>query len=201
MSQFIESIRIVNGVPELVDYHNDRFNATRKLFFCVDDDLDLKQSISIPKAYQKGLVKCRVLYDLNILDVQFDPYQAAQIQTLQLVDASVNYDYKFADRNELNQLKAKAKSADEVLIVNNGKISDTSFSNILFSKNGQWFTPDSPLLAGVQREFLLNERRVEEWCITPKELSRFESFMLINAMLPFDESRALPIQNILGLCV
>ncbi|MBN1650387.1 MAG: aminotransferase class IV [Bacteroidales bacterium] len=198
MSQFIESIRILNGTIELSDYHNDRFNATRKSFFCVDEDIDLVQCIAIPKAFRKGLVKCRVLYDLAILDMQFVHYQAAPIRTLQLVDASVNYAYKFANREQLNALKAKANSADEVLIVNNGKVSDTSFSNILFYKNGHWFTPDSPLLAGVQREFLLNRGQIEELRISPQELSQFESFMLINAMLPFDESRALPIQNILS---
>jgi len=199
MSQFIESIRIEDGRIDLIDYHNERFNTTRKLFFCVDDEWDLKHFIRIPQEYKNGLVMCRIVYDIEIRDIQYSYYEPKSIRSLQLLNASVRYAYKARDRNQLEQLKALASPADEVLIVNDDKISDTSFSNIIFQKHGLWFTPDSPLLAGVRREYLLNEGFIEEMSILPADLSKFDSFMLINAMLDFDESRALPIQNIRGL--
>jgi len=199
MSQFIESIRIENGVIGLLDYHNDRFNATRKLFFCVEDEWDLKHFIHIPEKYKKGVVKCRIVYDLEIVNVQFSVYRPQRISHLKLQETSINYAYKSTDRSQLEELKNLALPADEVLIVKNGKISDTSFTNIIFSKNGLWFTPDSPLLEGVRREYLLNIGRIEEHEIYPADITNFESFMLINAMLDFDENRVLPIQNIQGL--
>ncbi len=199
MSQFIESIRIKNGKIDLIDYHNERFNETRKLFFCVDEALDLLPFIQIPEEYKKGLVKCRILYDLDVRKVQFSFYKPQKIESLKLVNASINYAYKSTDRTELEQLKNSASPADEVLIVNKGMISDTSFSNIIFRKNGDWFTPDSPLLAGVRREYLLNEGVIEELPISPDDLVDFDAFMLINAMLPFDESKIISIQNILKL--
>lgn len=199
MSQFIESIRILNGNIELLDYHNERFNATRKLFFCVEDERDLYQFIQIPEEYKKGLVKCRIVYDIEIRDLQFSFYKPQNISNLKLIEASINYDYKSTDRDRLEHLKSLAFPADEVLIVNDGKISDTSFSNIIFRKDMRWLTPDSPLLAGVMREYLLNEGMIEEISISTEDLKMFDAFMLINAMLTFDESRALPIKNILGV--
>jgi len=199
MSQFIESIRIENGQMELIDYHNIRFNSTRKLFYCADKDYDLNSFIQIPGKFKKALVKCRILYDMEVRDVQFSFYEPQNIKSLKLINASINYEHKSIDRFHLELLKKTAFPADEVLIVNNGKISDTSFSNIIFRKKKKWFTPNSPLLAGVRREYLLNEGIIEEISICPSDLKIFDSFMLINALLPFDLSRALPIQNILDL--
>jgi 4-amino-4-deoxychorismate lyase len=199
MSQFIESIRIEDGKIDLLDYHNERFNATRKLFFCVDEDWNLKHFIKIPEAYKNGLVKCRIVYDIKIREVYFSYYKPQNITRLKLIKASVNYAFKSTDRDKLNHIKRQASPADEVLIVNDGNISDTSFSNIIFRKNKQWFTSDSPLLAGVRRESLLNEGLVEEVPIRPEDLKDFDAFMLINAMLVFDESKVFPTQNIMGL--
>lgn len=199
MSQFIESIRIEDGNIELLDYHNERFNTTRKLFFCVDDEWDLKHFIQIPDKYKTGLVKCRIVYDIEIQEVQFSFYKSKNISNLKLVKASIHYAYKSTDRDKLEQLKKLAAPAVEVLIVNDGKISDTSFSNIIFRKEGQWFTSDSPLLAGVMRESLLNDGVIEEIPIRTEDLKYFDAFMLVNAMLDFDPSRAFPIKNIIGL--
>lgn len=199
MSQFIESIRIEDGNIELLDYHNERFNTTRKLFFRVDDEWDLKHFIQIPDEYKTGLVKCRIVYDIEIQEVQFSFYKSKNISNLKLVKASIHYAYKSKDRDKLEQLKKFAAPAAEVLIVNDEKISDTSFSNIIFRKGQQWFTSDSPLLAGVMRESLLNEGVIEEIPIRTEDLKDFDAFMLVNAMLDFDASRAFPIKNIIGL--
>ena len=131
--------------------------------------------------------------------MQFSFYRPQNISNLKLIEASINYDYKSTDRDRLEHLKNLAFPADEVLIVNDGKISDTSFSNIIFRKDMRWLTPDSPLLAGVMREYLLNEGMIEEISISTEDLKMFDAFMLINAMLTFDESRALPIKNIIGV--
>ena len=197
MSQFIETIRIEDGTFDLIEYHNERFNATRKLFFCVEDELNLEGFIQIPKKYRNGIVKCRIIYDIDVREVQFSVYKRQKINTLKLVNASIKYPYKSTDRIQLEQLKALAFPADEILIVKNGKISDTSYSNIIFGKQGKWFTSDSPLLAGVRREYLLNENIIKECEICPSDLNNFDTFMLINAMMKFDEQFALPIKNIL----
>lgn len=197
MSQFIETIRIEDGNIDLLHYHNKRFNDTRKLFYCADNEWDLAQFIRIPNIYQKGLVKCRIVYDFEIREVAFSFYERQSIKLLKMIEANVNYPFKSINRNQLEQLKEQALPADEVLIVKSGKISDTSYSNIIFKSEGMWYTPDSPLLAGVRREYLLDKKLIKECSIRPNDLIKFDTFMLINAMMLFDESFALPIENIL----
>ncbi|MBN2236998.1 MAG: aminotransferase class IV [Bacteroidales bacterium] len=197
MSQFIETIRIVDAKIKLLEYHNERFNSTRHLFFCTNQELDLGNSILVPKEFQKGVVKCRIIYDLEIQKIEFSFYQPQNIKHLKMLHADIDYAYKSTDRAQLNQLKEQASPADEVLIIRNGQVSDTSYSNVLFLEKNKWFTPDSPLLAGVQREYLLNIGKVEERKITLADVGRYESIMLINSMLPFGESRAISVRNIL----
>ncbi len=197
MSQFIETIKIENGKIQLLDYHNERFNKTRQMYFCVDEFWDLKPLIQIPAEYQKGIVKCRIIYDIEVREIQFSLYQAQAIHHLKLIESNISYDFKSIDRSGLETLKNQASPADDVLIVKANKLSDTSFSNVLFLKDGQWFTSDSPLLEGVQRAYLLNQGWIGECTINVNDLQYYEAFMLINALLGFDESRALPIQNIL----
>lgn len=196
MSQFIETIRILDGKIDLIDLHNERFNATRKLFFCVEEWQDLKQSIQIPELFGKGVVKCRIVYDYEIREIQFSFYHDKNTSTLKPIEANVSYAHKWIDRNQLNELKMRAWPADEVLILKNGMVSDTSFSNLIFSKNGQWFTSNTPLLAGLRRDQLLNDGVVEECEISYADLKNYDHFMLINAMLSFDQKKAIPIRNI-----
>lgn len=199
MCQFIESIRIQDGQIQLLDYHNDRFNATRKLFFCVEEEWDLKHFIRVPEEYRTGVVKCRLCYDIEITEIQFAFYNPRRIEELKLIPAQFNYAYKSADRTALELLTYSLESNQDALIVKDGKISDTSFSNVIFRKNKRWYTPNSPLLKGVMREYLLDEDRITEMGIGPKDLRLFDAFMLINAMLPFDSERAIAIKNIIEL--
>jgi len=197
MFQFIETIRIDNGQIELLHFHNVRFNATRLRFFSVEEDCNLNEQIVIPKKFQIGLVKCRITYDSKIVDVQFMHYQWRPISKLKTVDSNISYNYKSADRKHLEQLKSEAEPADEVLIIKDGRVSDTSFSNIIFRQNGFWYTPDTPLLSGVRREYLLQKGFISERSISIQDIETFDSFMLVNAMLDFDDNRLLPIKNII----
>jgi 4-amino-4-deoxychorismate lyase len=59
-----------------------------------------------------------------------------------------------------------------------------------------WFTPEKPLLAGTKRAFLIKTGRILTTQILITDRKDFEKFMLVNAMLDFDENRASSIINI-----
>ena len=47
-------------------------------------------------------------------------------------------------------------ACDEILIIKDGHITDTSISNIVFRlPDGWWLTPFTPLLKGIMRTYLL----------------------------------------------
>jgi 4-amino-4-deoxychorismate lyase len=86
---------------------------------------------------------------------------------------------------------------DEIILVKNGLITDTSYSNLAFFDGVQWYTPEHPLLNGVRRQALLKQKRVREKRITPDELGSFVKLSLINAMLDLGEVE-VPCTSVYG---
>ncbi len=199
MSLLLETIQIKSGLVCNIQYHNRRFNAVRKELFNTEQELSLENFIKIPDKMFTGVVKCRVIYDENIKTIGFEPYKTKSINSLGLVEAKISYFHKYANRTELNKLKQKFPFCDEILITKNGFITDTTFSNIIFLKQGKWLTPVKPLLRGTKREQLLEKGMITEKHIHKSELNKYSHFMLINAMLDFAKERALPIQIIKGI--
>ena len=99
-----------------------------------------------------------------------------EIETFELVENNdFSYDFKFADRTEFEKMKKKAR-AQEIIIVKNGQITDTSFSNLLFLKNQTWYTPKNFLLNGVQRQNLLKQGIIKRNRNHPAKSKRILSF-------------------------
>ena len=112
------------------------------------------------------------------------------------MEADVVYSFKFSDRSLLNTLLQEKGDCDEILIVKNGCITDTSYSNVVFSKDDQFFTPDSYLLNGTKRQQLLRERKIRETRVTVSNLHYFDKVYLINAMLNIEDSAGLSVEKI-----
>ena len=107
------------------------------------------------------------------------------IRSFRLVeDNSISYAYKSADRSGFEKLLRGKGDADEIIIVQNGLLTDTSFSNIALWDGADWYTPAAPLLAGTMRQSLLDRRLVQEANITVDQLEHYSKISLINAMLP-----------------
>ena len=172
-------------------------NAREKLFLS-NKSIDLEDALTVYENCKTGIFKCRVEYDHNIHKIEFTPYNKREIKTLQLVFVDeINYQYKYSDRSCFDRLKKKTNT-DDILIVKNGFIADTSFSNIIFFDGNKWFTPSTPLLEGTKRKELLEKRIILEQEIRPRDLKNFKKAMLINAMLDFDENTGIEMRNIIN---
>lgn len=90
----------------------------------------------------------------------------------------------------------KNELAIDILIVKNGLITDTSYSNVILYNGKEWFTPKSFILNGVKRQYLLNTGKIKEIKITLDNLKNFEKISLINAMLE-PQDIEICIENIL----
>jgi 4-amino-4-deoxychorismate lyase len=188
MSRLIETIRISGGEIQNLDYHIRRMQALRLKW-------DVNRAFSLPLPPQ-GTFKYRIVYDADRFDTTVEPYTIRPIRTLKLVtDNNIVYDHKFEDRRELMKLFAQRGDCDDVLIVKNGVITDTSYSNIIFLKGDQWFTPDTYLLNGTMRQYLLDTGAITQLPILRSNIKQFSHFKLINAMLR-DEAPESEVSNI-----
>ncbi|MEN4762810.1 aminotransferase class IV [Chryseobacterium sp. C39-AII1] len=199
MSQFIESIKVEDQEIYLLEYHQKRVNQTFA-HFGKEGSIDLKKIFEHLEHDEDGLFKFRIVYDLDKkVRTQMIPYAIPEIQDFQLVENnSFDYSFKFEDRKELERMKMKSK-AEEIIIVKNNHITDTSFSNLLFLKGKEWFTPNTYLLNGVQRQDLLKSKEIKETEITLQNLKQFSHFQLINSLNDFDENFIYPIARIINL--
>ncbi len=196
---FLETIKIENGTVCNFDFHQRRLAETAYLHYKTEPFLDIKMS-GIPQKLRDKRVKCRILYAEDILSVEFHAYQAKQIRSLQIVeDNNIIYNYKYADRSSLNRLLEKRDGADEIIILKNGKITDSSYSNLVFeTRDGQLFTPESFLLNGTKRQFLLQNGTISEKEISVNDLHLYERVYFINAMLDLEDNISVRVENILN---
>lgn len=196
MRMFLESICILDGRAVNLEAHRERMRLTGNRFgFTAPQLPDLEQLL--PESLRKGKVKCRIEYDGKIRSIGFDPYRPKPVCVLRLVEAEgLDYSFKYSDRSRLDALN-DAEPGHEVLIVQGGEITDTTYSNVVLRKAGELFTPSASLLNGTKRQKLLRESIVREMKITVDNLGRFDHLYLINAMLDIEDGVGVPVKEIL----
>lgn len=199
MYQFIESIKIEDQEIFLLEYHQKRVNETFRQFG-KETSIDLEKIFRNLQHDEDGLYKLRIVYDLDRkFTTQLIPYAIAEINDFQLVENNtIDYSFKYENRKEFAVMKEKARS-EEIIIVKNNRVTDTSFSNLLFMKGKEWYTPNTYLLNGVQRQYLLKNRKIKEAEITLQNLKEFSHFQIINALNDFDDMFVYPLHKILNL--
>jgi 4-amino-4-deoxychorismate lyase len=197
MSLLLESIYLNDGVFRNLSYHEARMRDSVQELYHEKISLRLVDLLFDMPVPSSGLFKTRILYDSEIRKVEYVSYVVRPVQSLKIIhDNSISYNYKFQDRSDLDNLFAQRDTADDILIVRNGLITDTSYANIIFKKGGRWLTPDSYLLNGTMRQSLLNAGLIEEIRIDVSDLKQYQSARLINSMLGMDGPE-IPIDSIL----
>ena len=197
MHQFVETIRIEGGKAINLSLHEARMNATRIHFAPRVAPISLQKWLdNAPISDER--IKARVVYDVDeVCETTFQTYKRREIQWIRMVeDNDISYTFKSTDRHKFDRLLALRNGCDEVLIVKNGLITDTSFTNVAFFDGHKWLTPTQPLLNGTMRQWLLQRGELMEAQITPASLASFQRIMLFNAMIGAHELE-LPTTHII----
>ncbi len=182
MPLLLETIKIEDGNIENLSYHQIRFDKSRRELFNITDKTDLTSLIEAP---DKGLYRCRIIYDKEIHTVEYIPYIPKEIKTLKIITSNIDYNYKYADREELNSLLEKAYEYDEIIIEKDGYLTDTTISNIAFYNEDKWFTPAQTILDGTMRAKLLDEKFLHPKDIKKEDLKNYSQIALMNSMIGF----------------
>lgn len=197
MSQFIETIKLLNGEIMNLAYHQRRFNRSREQVLGIRGHPRLEQVLAIPGGLDKGLYKCRILYGEEVERIEFEPYHKMEISSLKLLESEeISYDHKYGDRSALTALYAQRGICDDILIVKAGCVTDSYFANVVFWDGQDWITPDTPLLAGTMRASLLDQGMLKEARILTKDLEDFQKLRLINALNDLSGARDIPMEAV-----
>lgn len=146
---------------------------------------DLQALITPPRI---GVYRCRFIYDADSYRIEFHPYIPRKIASLRLVyEDTIHYPLKYIHRDGLNILFDKRQECDDVLIVKEGILKDTTIANIALHIEGQWLTPQAPLLYGTARARLIDEGLLIPAVLTPDDIPNARKIAIMNAMVGFVE--------------
>jgi 4-amino-4-deoxychorismate lyase len=183
-SRFLETIKAVDGQVQHIDYHQKRYE---EVIASLEGStfLQLKEHIKAPSL---GLYRCRVVYDKKgIVSISYHKYEKKIVQRLKLIEANtLEYAKKYENRVEINKLFEKKGDCDDILIVKDSYICDTSIANVAFFNGTNWLTPKRPLLKGTTRARLIKDGFLVEEEIMIEDLKKFSQIALMNAMIDFD---------------
>lgn len=186
MSRLIESIKLLDGKFYNLFYHEQRMIHSLRALYRKEEPLALGKFLLAQAFPRKGLFKCRIAYDDISSETTFTPYEAKRIKRVKIVeDDSISYEMKYADRGPINRLFENRGDCDDILIIRQGQVTDCSFSNIVFRKGQDWYTPITPLLSGTMRQSLIDKNKIIPREILKKDIRSFDTFKIINAMLEF----------------
>ncbi|QZT38816.1 aminotransferase class IV [Halosquirtibacter xylanolyticus] len=188
MCQFIETMSLSNGVVEYVESHQARLDRTMHHFYPAYriDLLDVLSSVDLPK---DGVYRLTVAYAEKVVSIQWVPYQIRDIERFVCVEAGeIMYDFKYRNRDDFQRISALLGANEEAVIVQNGMVTDTTYTNLVFYRDGVWWTPKQCLLKGTQRQRLLDDGVIHETDIPVASLSHYTHFRIINAMMGWESA-------------
>lgn len=192
MSHFFETLKIENGIILNLEQHNLRLNRTIRDNFYKKSVFDLFDFVKAP---DHCTYRCKVIYDDNIQSINFLPYKERVFKSFKIIHSTINYPYKSVEREPINRLFAQKGLCDDIVIVKEGLISDTSIANIAVYDGTQWITPKKPLLFGTQRAKLLKDKLIIEKDIKIKDMKYIDRFAIINALIGFYEVKDVKFQD------
>ena len=179
ITKYFETIRCEDFEALNLPYHEKRITNTIGL------NIDLNEYIYPPS---EELYRCKLIYDdSEVLDVQFYPYKKREIKSFKIVyDDNIDYSKKYLNRDDLDELFKQKEDCDEIIIIKNRLLTDTSIANIAIYYDNRWITPKTALLKGTTRQRYIDQKEVFEKDIDLQMLLKSEKIALMNAMIDFD---------------
>lgn len=199
MYPLFETLCIDNGHIRNAEWHCRRFETSYSSLYRHCPTYSLFDNTHISSEYNTGIFRLRISYNESSTKTEIEPYIMKNITRLKVwvVAPSFDYSLKYTDRSVINNLFSQRGCCDDVLIIKDGMVTDTSVCNIVFFDGQKWITPSTPLLCGTARARLLADGTIEERPVAESDIHKFEAFRLINSLRQFDTVATTTTDNII----
>ena len=185
---FFETLKIEKGEIQNLSFHNKRLNHTIKQNFDIDAKIDLQEHV---KQEDFSLQRCKVIYDKEIKTILFFPLIPRKFQSFKVLETNTTYNFKNVDRKDIEFLMSQKDSCDDIIMIKEGLVTDTSIANIAIYDGLKWITPKKPLLAGTYRESMLKKQLILEKDVKIKDIKNAVRFAIMNALIGFYEIKGV----------
>lgn len=184
--KILETILVSKNCPEYFLEHINRMKNSAKYF-----DFKFNEEILNLKFQDDGIYK--VLLSKNgefeILKRELLPNSTNKIKIAdtKVSNKNIFLYHKTTNRAHFDKTMEKIKKGevfDEIYFNENGEITEGARSNIVLEINGKYYTPpvSSGLLAGVLRQKLLFENKIEEKVLKIEDLTSANKIFCINSV-------------------
>ncbi len=184
MSLFFETVKVENGKIFNLKEHNLRLNKTIKDIYKKRDSIDISKYIEIP---DNSSYRYKIIYSSKIEDVSYQIYRAKEFNSFRFIKSDIIYPYKSVNREKIDNLFQKRDGCDDIILVKDGLVQDTSIANIAIYDGKKWYTPKKPLLCGTQRAKLLKSGLIIEKDLRVEDFKNIVSFAIMNSLIGFRE--------------
>lgn len=188
----------------ILPYHVERMKNSAQYFDFIFSEANLTKHFDTfdPEDTQSSY-KIRILLSKNgKITFEAIPIESAnknQRKTVTLAQSPIKKDnvflyHKTTERDVYKFHIDHAEFADDVLLWNeNGEITESSSSNIVFEKNNRKFTPPVKcgLLDGTFRRMLLDHKKMEERIIHKEDIFNYDHIYLINSVRKWQEVKPI----------
>ncbi len=187
MSLFFESIKLQNGFPKHLHYHQARVDRTYLNYWGSSIKVNLEDIIArTPRQTNAEVAKCKIIYNRDgVLSIHESGYTPKVVKKLKIIEIKPeeNYFFKSLDRKWIDEYSRKLSQETDTLFVRDGLVLESSYTNVALLKKGKWYTPSNPLHRGTTLErFVLSGHLIPDE-IPVKNLVDFEELRLFNAVL------------------
>lgn len=199
-SGLFETIRVENGIPQLMNEHLDRARRSAGILGVrVPSDTEIYEAIGSLDQIELG--RLRLTFG-ETFQFSIDPYvDASHSARIGIRNLEINPEAKlhksFPYTSNLKLLtEARVENFDEIVIVNqDGKVCEGAVSNYVFRIDGLWVTPNlgSGMLPGIIRGLIISAGLAIEAEIDTDELGRASHAFALSAL-----RIAQPISEIAG---
>lgn len=201
---FLETLALEGGVAHQPERHWERMRRTLEAFasprmeqVLAQAEAALAGALATLSAGEHHLLhRLTLVYTLHaVVEHRLILYQRRTIKRLVPMElpADLDYRYKYADRSFFQRASSGLAEGEEPLLVRaDGRLTDTTFTNVVLDLPEGLLTPRYPLLAGTQRARLLAEGRIREADLTLADLKDARAVYLINALLPLEDALVIP---------
>ncbi|PWJ57646.1 4-amino-4-deoxychorismate lyase [Dyadobacter jejuensis] len=191
-----ETICVENRQIRNQSYHQARINRTQQALWGGIKTIDLGQ-ITIPDHITKERHKLRISYDQHIQQITWQLHHPRPIGQVKKVYAQgIDYRYKYEDRRGLEALFALREQADEIIIVQDGLLTDSFYGNLVLGDGTTWHTPANCLLPGTQRAYLIDQGVITPQIIREEQIQSYPLLRIINALNDWEHAPTIPLQSV-----
>lgn len=193
----LETIRLEDGVPQRLPEHQDRIDASHLDRYGSAPRWRLEEALSTVTDVPPGRTRLRLLHCRETWRIELHPYAIRRPAFFVAIEVGdLQYGHKYADRSGIDALRSQAAAHHgldtsdpgwDILLTRDGFVLEAGYGAVAWRRNGQWFTPESPLLRSTRAAAYVAEGRMKPAPLRREELPQLEAIVLINAMVDLED--------------